>query len=548
MKSPKLANLPDVLLIQPPVQDFYLTAKRTLPYGLAGIAAAVQKAGFSVSICDALATSKNRAMPWPDGMDYLAPFFGRLDRSPFGLFHHFRHFGYSYQHLANRARQSDARLIGISSLFTAYSEAALETAAVVKKACPQTHIVIGGHHPTALPESVMAHPAVDFVLRGDGEVGLPMLAKALSRGMSLEGIPGLVWRRKNGGLAQSPPVVATNLDDLPVPAFDLIDWRHYQRYGRGSLSISASRGCPMRCTYCAVNADTFHGFRTRSVSSVIAELQAAFQCLPMGFIDFEDEHLCADPEWFLALLEAISHCFGRWRPELRAMNGLYAPALSNSIIRKMKKSGFKTLNLALITTSGTQLKRFRRPDIKSQVDRVLEAAGACGLNAVAYLIIAGPHQVPHDSVNDLIYLAQRRVLAGVSLFYPAPGSRDYKWCREKSLLPPNFGMMRATALPLAHTTDRTQTVTLLRLGRILNFMKSLLDQGQKLPDPMPPSPACSTEDRQELGKHLLAAFLYDARIRGADADGRIYEHRIDTRLTRQFIHGIQDIQLRGASG
>ncbi len=537
----------DILLIQPPIQDFYLTAKRTMPYGLAGIAAAVRQAGFTVAIFDALATTKSRLIPWPDKMDHLIPFFGRGDSSPFGLFHHFRHFGYSYEHLANQARDSGAILVGISSLFTAYSDTALETAAAVKKVCPQAYIVLGGHHPTALPESVMAHPAVDFVLRGDGEVGLPLLAKALSRGESLEGIPGLVWRRKNGALVQSPPAIVANLDHLPIPAFDLIDWRFYQRSGRGSLSIAASRGCPMHCTYCAVNADTYHGFRTRSVATVIAEMEAAFQCRPMGFIDFEDEHLCADPGWFLALLEAIGHRFGRWQPELRAMNGLYAPSLSKEVIRKMGQTGFKTLNLALITTSGTQLKRFRRPDIRSEMDRVLDLAREYGLNAVAYLIAAGPQQDPHDSVNDLIYLAKRRVLAGVSLFYPAPGSRDYQWCQKQDLLPPDFGLMRATALPLAHTTDRTQAVTLLRLGRILNFMKSLMDQGQTIPGPMSLSPTCPTEDRQNLGKQLLAAFFYDGRIRGVDLDGHIYDHRIDIQLSRQFIQGIQGIQLRGAS-
>ena len=61
----------DVLLVQPPIRDFYLTAKRTIPYGLASIAAALVARGFSVEILDALASSKSRpiALPphWPRG-------------------------------------------------------------------------------------------------------------------------------------------------------------------------------------------------------------------------------------------------------------------------------------------------------------------------------------------------------------------------------------------------------------------------------------------------------------------------------------------------
>ena len=128
--------MPDILLIQPPIADFYLTAKRTLPYGLACIAASLRQEGFSVDIIDALATRKSRALARPSGMAYLDPYFGRWDQSPFGLFHQYRHFGYSYQHIARLAKESGAALIGISSLFSAYSPVALETAAAVKKACP----------------------------------------------------------------------------------------------------------------------------------------------------------------------------------------------------------------------------------------------------------------------------------------------------------------------------------------------------------------------------------------------------------------------------
>ncbi len=64
--------MPDILLIQPPIRDFYLTAKRTIPYGLACIAATLIKSGFSVKILDALATSKSRICDLPREMGYLS--------------------------------------------------------------------------------------------------------------------------------------------------------------------------------------------------------------------------------------------------------------------------------------------------------------------------------------------------------------------------------------------------------------------------------------------------------------------------------------------
>jgi anaerobic magnesium-protoporphyrin IX monomethyl ester cyclase len=538
--------MPDILLIQPPIRDFYLTAKRTLPYGLASIAASLRGAGFTVAICDGLATTRSRSIPWPGEMDYLLPYYGRSDRSPFGLFNQFRHFGYSLEYIAGQARRSGAFLIGISSLFSAYSDMALSTAAAVRKACPDACIVLGGHHPTALPEAVMDHPSVDLVLRGDGEIAMPLLARVLKDGTDLDAVPGLVRRRSDGSLVIKPPAVVEDLDRLPAPALDLIQWRHYQRSGTGSLSLAASRGCPLRCTYCAVNAASHHGYRRRSVASVIAELSAAFSIRPMGFIDFEDEHLCADKQWVSDLMRQIAGRFGRWRPELRAMNGLYAPTLDADILAWMRNAGFKTLNLALITTSGSQLKRFARPDTTSDLDRVLNLSHAMGMQAVVYVIIAGPGQDPLESVADLLFLARRRVIAGVSVFYPAPGSGDFRWCRRRNILPPTLGRIRATALPLAQPTDRRQAVTLLRLGRILNFMKSLLDLEHRLPAPAkPPRRIDPRTDRMAVGRLLLAAFLRDGRICGLDADGRVYAHCTDQELTRAFIKGLRRVRLRG---
>lgn len=540
--------MPDILLIQPPIQDFYLTAKRTLPYGLASIAASLRKAGFTVDICDGLATTKSRIISWPREMEFLRPYYGQPDGSPFGLFHHFRHFGYSVDHIARQAKASGAFLIGISSLFSAYSDVALATAAAVKKVCPKVPIVLGGHHPTAMPRAVMRDTAVDFILRGDGEVGLPALARALSKKLPLDKVPGLVRRTGAGRLAVAPPAVVEKLDDLPLPAFDLIGWRHYQRSGLGSMALTATRGCPMRCTYCAVNAATYHGFRQRSISSVMAEIKAAFDLMPMGFIDFEDEHICTDKQWMLALMTQIAHELGRWRPELRAMNGLYAPDLDAQLLQSMQTAGFKTLNLALITTAAPQLKRFGRPDITGDLDRVLSLARQKGMRCVAYLIVAGPEQDPHQSLRDLCHLAQRRVLAGVSVFYPAPGSADFSWCRRYNMLPADLTLMRSTALPLAHRTDRTQTVTLLRLGRVLNFMKHLLDLGHPLPLPSkPPRWIDPKADRLSMGTQLLAAFLKDGAIRGVDNDGNLYPHTIDPSLTRCFLSECKKITLRGAA-
>jgi radical SAM superfamily enzyme YgiQ (UPF0313 family) len=536
----------DILLIQPPIADFYHTAKRTIPYGLASIAAAVSKNGFSVDILDAMATRKSRVITPPEAMAHLAPFYGRTDVSPFALFHHFRHYGYSLEHIARQAKASGAFLVGIASLFTAYSDMALAVARTVKAALPRCTVVLGGHHPTALPAAAMSEPAVDLVLRGEGEASLPLLAVALRSDGRLADVPGIVFRNTDGSLHISEPALTRDPNRLPVPAFGLIRRKFYQRAGRDSIVTTAGRGCPLSCSYCATGKGSWMGFRKRSVSAVLREIRDASAGRQVGFVDFEDENLTMDRRWFLSLMEGIREIFGEALPELRAMNGLFPPSLTETVIGVMKKTGFKALNLSLGSADRRQLDRFNRPDVRAAFDRALECARREGLSAVGYIIVGAPDQDPRSSVDDLLFLARRRVLAGVSVFYPAPGSADYGRCRELGLLPSSADGMRATALPIDQLTSRTDSVTLLRLGRILNFRKHLIATGVAVPQPAPVEGRVDpTLDRQEIGLKLLAAFLLDGGIRGIESDGTVYDHRVSARLCRRFSAGWQAGPMRG---
>ncbi len=538
--------MPDILLIQPPIRDFYLTVKRTIPYGLTCIAAALIKNGFTVDILDALATSKARVRDLPEQMVYLRPYYGQPDRSPFALFDTYRHFGYSFDYIGKKTKESGAFLVGISSLFTPYVQEAIRTAEVVKAYHPDCKIVLGGHHPTALPQSVMESSAVDFVLRGEGEVSMPLLAEKLLRGGLLESIPGLVLRRNDGTLHINPPVQMQNLEDYPLPAVHLVRQQFYRRKQGGSLVIVAGRGCPMQCSYCSVGAHSFLTYRQKSVGSVISEIENAVGQADIGFIDFEDENLSLDRRWFINLLQALRNRFGSRRFELRAMNGLYPPSLDEQVVSEMKAAGFRTLNLSLGSTSEQQLSRFSRSDVRASFQRALALADNYGLDAVGYVICGAPFQHAAESVADLLYLAQRRVLAGVSVFYPAPGSRDFDLCQDYNLLPADFSRLRSSALPLSHTTSRRETVTLLRLARILNFMKFLLDQDIGIPDAVPGEIQMhDPADRLGAGRQLLSRFLADGKIFGVTPQGQVFQHHICERLSRQFLEGLASIEIRG---
>ncbi len=558
--------MPDIILIQPPIRDFYLTAKRTIPYGLACVASPLLGQGYSVEILDALASTRSKKVGLPAEMSYLRDYYSGPDISPLSMFHDFRHFGLSEQDIGERVQSSGAFLVGISSLFTAYSAEALRTAEVVKQARPEALIVLGGHHPTEMPEEALRQSdCVDFIIRGEGEASMALLAGAIHSGTSLESVPGIGFRTSGGKLFIRPPAFMADLDDVPLPAIDLIDNNFYRRRKMPSAVIAASRGCRLGCSYCSVGCSSWSRFRMKSARRVIEEMQRAVFGIGARFIDFEDENISYVREWFLDLLRQIESQFKGCGLELRAMNGLFPPTLDEEVVCAMKAAGFSALNLSLCTTSCEQLKKFRRPDVRQEFEKCLLYAEKYGFEAVAYIIVGAPEQDPMDSVADLAYLAGKTAIAGVSVFYPAPGSADFEKCKDRGLLPPALSQLRSTALPISGATARKDSITLLRLARTLNFFKSL-DEAErrdvlnlakehttqtvavKIPAAKAPrSVETHAARRREIGKTLLSIFLRDGVIYGVSPEGHLFRHLTSDALCLEFRNALLRL-FSGSSG
>ena len=91
-----------------------------------------------------------------------------------------------------------------------------------------------------------------------------------------------------------------------------------------------------------------------------------------------------------------------------------------------------------------------------------------------------------------------------------------------------------------------EAVTLLRLGRILNFMKFLSDTETSQTERVLPHTGGTQKDaRAEVGKKLLNLFLNDGKIRGQTPEGEIFEHDISLQLARRFVSRLKGIRVRG---
>jgi anaerobic magnesium-protoporphyrin IX monomethyl ester cyclase len=469
-----------VLLIQPPIRDFYRTSMRTQPIGLAYLAASLQAHGHVVEILDCQ-TERKKAVPLPPELAYLKNYYPFDDRSPFKLYSGYYHFGMGWDQIGRRIEAAEADVFGISSSFTPYHGEALEIAKIIKEGDSRRTVVMGGAHVSGDPQGVLASPHVDYCVLGEGEQRFPLLLEQLEKGglKGIEDIDGIGYRTK--GTVRINPLTSfvQDLDNLPQPARGLLDLDRSCIKKQRSTMLITSRGCPHRCAYCSTHLVMGTSFRERSPASIVQEMRECRQRHGITVFDIEDDNFTFNKGRAKRLLSLIVDAFGQGGLRLTAMNGVSFASLDGELLRLMRRAGFHEVNLSLVSADPAIKEEMQRPQGIAGFDEIATEAMRVGLNVIAYAILGMPGQTVAEMVDTLIYLMGRRVLIGPSVYYPCAGTALFERCRQGDLLPPNISQWRSSALPI-ETSEfcRLDIATLLRLARMINFLKGRMDRGE----------------------------------------------------------------------
>jgi len=467
-----------ILLIQPPIQEFYRTSIRTQPIGLAYLGASLMREGHEVEILDCQ-TAKKKSIPIPSELSYLRDFYPFNDRSPFKLYTGYYHFGMEWEEIGQRIKSSKADVFGISSSFTPYHGEALKIAQIIKNWDRRKIVAMGGAHVSCDPEGILKSPLVDFVVLGEGEVRFPSLLEKIGKGRlkNIDQIDGMGYRR-DGEIRINPiQNVIQNLDSLPHPARELLDLDRYRIGKKRSTMIITSRGCPHRCAYCSAHMTMGRFFRRRATEAVLKEMMECQKEYGIEIFDVEDDNFTFDQGRAQKLMSLMIETFGEGEIKLSAMNGVSFASLDEELLRLMRKAGFHTINLSFVSIDSSTKERLRRPKPTVEFDKVLENAEQAGLSVIAYTILGMPGQTIEEMVDTLIDLMGRRVLIGPSVYYPTPGTSLFKQCERDGILPPHLSQWRSSAFPIeAEKFNRLDMVTLFRLARAINFIKGKIDR------------------------------------------------------------------------
>ena len=459
-----------VVLIQPPVQDFYDTDVRLQPIGLSYLKAAVKKyfPDVDVIIKDYHRGFGRKTVPLPKPLQYLSDYYPASDKSPFSTFHQYYHFGQSFDAIEAELADIEPDVVGISSLFTPYYREALEVAARAKKrlAAP---VVMGGSHASAAPESLLSSPHVDYVIRGEGEKAFVEFLLYLQGQKKVEEVPNLAYKREGRFFFNS---IGNNfdIDQLPFPDLSDFSSSSYDLAKKPLTFMITSRSCPHKCSFCSVHTTFGKEYRLRSLENVLEEIESRYD---QGYrvIDFEDDNLTFYKGTFKELCRRLIAGFPGREMEFVAMNGISYLSLDEELLELMFRAGFSHLNLALVSSDKTVRESTKRPHTLAAYLQVVHKAAELGFKIVSYQILGLPNESLASMVQTLAFNASLPVLLGASPFYltpDAPIAGGFRFSED------DYVRARLTAMAIETDDFRREDIyTLFITTRIINFLKGL---------------------------------------------------------------------------
>jgi radical SAM superfamily enzyme YgiQ (UPF0313 family) len=529
-----------VLLIQPPVRDFYDTDVRLQPIGLAYLKATAKKhlPDIDILIKDYHRGCGRRTIAIPEELRYLTDYYSAADKSPFSTFHQFYHFGKSFDEIEAEIAELNPDVVGISSLFTPYYREALEIAARVKQRTAAV-VVMGGSHASAAPESLLASPYVDYVIRGEGEKGFVEFLRHMLNQKSLEEVPNLAYTR-NGTIVLNPLVDNFPIDDLPFP--DLSDFAPsaYTLAGKPMTFMITSRSCPHKCSFCSVHTTFGTNYRRRSLENVLEEIELRYR---QGYrvIDFEDDNLTYYKNTFKELCRRLIARFPKREMEYVAMNGISYLSLDDELLDLMFEAGFSQLNLALVSSDKTVRETTKRPHTLDAYVKVVNKAHALGFKIVSYQILGLPNESLASMIQTMAFNARLPVLLGASPFYRIPNSPI---ARGLDLNQDDFVKARLTALAIeTESFSRDDIYTLFVTTRVINFLKGLpITETVSLADLMThPWP----DSRTRVGFELLRQLITTGVLCAWSKNGPVENKKFSSDLCRRVLEQAGGISVQG---
>ncbi len=362
------------------------------PTGLCYIAAYLRKHGYDVSILDAEALQ----LSIEETMEHVV--------------------------------QASPEFIGLTCK-TLWVAEAHELARQIKKAMPGIPIVAGGNHVTALPYRTMEEfPCFDILVIGEGEITFLDLIQAAEKGTRLDRVRGLCIRKKGKPMLTQPRERIKELDQLPMPAYDLLP--NLAKYYRPFFSyvekypafpIIVSRGCPMHCAFC--DRKVFENRVTKHTPGYTMRLiEYLYRKHGIRNIVFDDDNLLFDRKYLYQLLDLLE----RSGLEIPFTCQSRVDTVDEERLARLKKAGCTHIMYGIESGSQKILDAMKKGITVEKIKDTIKKTNRMGIKTMGFFILGYPGETEETLKESLALISELKLFdIGAFYFTPLPGSEIY---------------------------------------------------------------------------------------------------------------------------
>jgi radical SAM superfamily enzyme YgiQ (UPF0313 family) len=295
------------------------------------------------------------------------------------------------------------------------------------------HVILTGAHGTIMPEKMLKETKVDFVVRGEPEMVVKNLVEKISTGgKDYSEIRGISYLKDGEIKNNADAERIKNLDDLPMPAYDLLPMEKY-RYTFSDIPepfslMLTSRGCPFNCTYCLkVMLPNF--YITRSSESVVREMKYLTEKFGVKGIYFQDWEFLIDKKRTAEICDLIL----KENLEIKWGCNARAPDVNEEIVKKMKDAGCVRINLGFETGSQKILDLAQKKVKVEEMKRAFEILKKYEINVGIYSILNLPGETRQTIAETENFLAENdlKTMCAPNLPIPYLGTPLYEMLKKQ---------------------------------------------------------------------------------------------------------------------
>jgi len=336
-------------------------------------------------------------------------------------------------------KEETPSIIGVSCMTPTIRNGA-KICALAKSYSREIITVVGGPHANGLPiHTIKEYPSFDYLVYGEGEVTLLELCNSIRNDGNKDSINGLVFRKGEEIIQNSTRKLIEDLDSIPFPARDLIDYGTQAGHtSRGfsnkilSTELFTSRGCPIGCTFCAIQKTFGNTVRFRETSFVEEEIKQLIKDYHFNHIVVADDTFTLKKDRAFELCEIFKrNGIKSWSCDTRAntVSRELLCAMENSGCRKVA-FGVESGSQRIIDLTGKKIKI-------EQVERAVHWAREAGIEHIEGNFILGAD--PSETIKDIEMTRKLMhslpwTFVTISIIVPYPGTRTYNIMKKKGML------------------------------------------------------------------------------------------------------------------